>query len=229
MTGCPSDFTLDELSILGDASDGASSVRAHIAGCPACAARMRERQALAAEFRRRRKPLPSRRPWRWWLPALAAATSVLCVVALGRAPYRGAKGMAHQIFCKRGQAVFRLGSGDDVRPGDALRFELHPARPDERHAVLGSVDGSGRYSPLYPSTTEAGSVAIPDGNAPLAGSIVLDGAPGPESVVIVTGARPFSATSVRDAVLRAGPGAPLDALTGQGLSVTWVVLPKVVP
>jgi hypothetical protein len=231
MTSCPSDFSLDELSVLGDDALDAGALRAHIERCGSCARGMEERRATTAEFRAKRRALPlSRRSTlRWlWIPGAVAAL-VVCLVLVPHTPYTGAKGVAHEIYCKRGETVLRLTPGQSVRPGDALRFSLRPANPQERHAVIASVDGGGHYSPLYPPSADGASVEIPGDGSPLDGSIVLDAAPGPESLVIVTAQKPFSAAMVRQAVLRDGAGAHARTLEEQGLTVNWMTFPKVVP
>jgi hypothetical protein len=242
--GCPSHFALDDLEAQGRGSPAAGN---HPADCVRCAARQAERATQRAIFDAQQAALWTRiaaagherwrrRPGRWRL-GLAALAMGLGAVALrvtvrrseSRADsYLAPKGRTPiEIVCRRGGAVFVLGPGDDVAPGDELRFRPLPVWPEARFLQIGSVDGTGRYTPFYPDAAGAPSVALPGGTAALDGSIRLDDAPGPERVFIVTSRAPVSETEVaRLAEAGAAAGATVDRIQGEPVQSAWIVLPK---
>jgi hypothetical protein len=91
--------------------------------------------------------------------------------------------------------VVRVGNGQRLAPGDALRFVLYPSGLP--YALIASVDGAGQVSVYFPfhgeeSAAVDGAVAVP-----IAGSIVLDRAPGPERLFAIFSERPIAARLVR--------------------------------
>ena len=179
---CPSHFALDDLELHGG---GRPEVRRHIDGCRRCQGRIAERAAELPRFHETAAPLwtriaargPERRQrrrrrlWLIQLPALAVGLAAAVLVVKARtpsdgpaaAPYVGPKGRAPvEIVCRRGAATFVLAPGDDVVPGDELRFRPLPVWPDARFIQIGSVDGTGRYTPFYPPAPGAASVALPE-------------------------------------------------------------------
>jgi hypothetical protein len=244
MNGCLSEFALDDREIHGPA---APAVEAHVAACPSCRARLAERAACVAEFEQelaaptwtriaaqrgtRRRRLPGLGPF---LAALgAAAASVLLFIEVGpghRAVPLGStpKGSALvEIVCRRGAQAFRIGPGDAVAPGDALRFLPLPIWSEARYIQVGSVDGTGAYAPFYPPADDGLSVALPARGAPLEGSIRLDGAPGPERLLVVLSAAPLAARDVaRAAVAHAAGADRFDRIGGAKVVSSWIVLPK---
>jgi len=245
---CPSHFALDDREIHGGGGD--PQVGRHLEGCRRCQARLAERSAdragfegqaatlwtrIAADGQERRR---RRRRGRWRLagvrlPALVGIGAMgLWAVARHPEPrpasYVGPKGSAAvQIICRRGEAVFPLAPGDDVAPGDQLRFRPLPVWPEARFIQVGSVDGTGRYTPFYPATAGAPSVPLPADAAALDGSIRLDAAPGPERLFVVLSAQRLSETSVaRTAEAWAAGGATVDRIDGAPVASAWIVLPK---
>jgi hypothetical protein len=242
MTGCLSELALDDRQIHGRAAPAAE---AHLEGCASCRARLAERAARVAEFEatlaaptwtriqaevraRRRRAAP-----RFVLAALGtfAAAALWLVVAPGRhGPDAGPtpKGRAlAEIACRRGDQAFLLGPGDEVAPGDDLRFRPLPIDPDARYIQVGSVDGTGGYVPFYPPDDGGVSVALPARGQPLDGSIRLDGAPGPERLFIVLSPAPLATRDVaRAARAHAATGARVDRIGGAAVVSAWIVLPK---
>jgi hypothetical protein len=119
-----------------------------------------------------------------------------------------------------------IGSGDEVAPGDRLRFRPLPLWPQARYIQVGSVDGTGGYSPFYPAG-DGVSVALPVRGEPLDGSIRLDDAPGPERLFVVLSATPLSTRDVRQvAEAHAVDGERVARIGGAEVATAWIVLPK---
>jgi hypothetical protein len=241
MEACPSTFALDDREIHGGPADegAADPMTAHIAACPQCQARTAERRRLRERFERQvSDPLwariaaaPRRRAWR--LPALFASTAAVglaaAVIAIARpaGPDIRVKGQASvEMLGRRDGQVFSFAPGVTARPGDELQISVRAARPTERFVLVGSVDGTGRFSPFYPSTPDGHSVPVPTGGQPLAPPIVLDNGPGPERILVVLSSAPVSVTALAPLAERAA-GAGALAIPGvEGATVRWLVLPK---
>lgn len=244
MSGCLSEFTLDDREVHG-ATDPAAD--AHLEACASCRARLAERRARAAEFEsswatptwtRIAVAGRARRPgWRRWFTfafpfaSLAAVATVWWTVAPPRPP--GAvgptpKGRAlAEIVCRRGDRTFVVGPGDEVAPGDALRFRPLPIWSEARYVQVGSVDGTGTYAPFYPPGDDGASVPLPAPGTALEGSIRLDDAPGPERLFVVLSTAPLPAREVaRAALAHASRGEDVDRIGGARVLTTWIVLPK---
>ena len=84
------------------------------------------------------------------------------------------------------------------------------AHPDQRYVTVGSVDGTGRFSPFYPANLDGHSVTLPALGQPLGPPIVLDAAPGPERIVVVRSARPLSVAAVAAQVVVGVDASKLD-------------------
>ena len=206
-------------------------VDAHAGRCARCTTRRSEHQAAVAHFRAavlartlpliasRRRPLRAR----LWgvaiaLPALAVALLVLTRQFDGwrvegrRAAVIGVKGddlmqvfALHHSEAPGGGApsVVRVGNGQRLAPGDALRFVLYPSGLP--YALIASVDGAGQVSVYFPFHGEESAAVDGALVVPIAGSIVLDRAPGPERLFAIFSERPIAARLVRQ--LLAGPAA----------------------
>ena len=61
----------------------------------------------------------------------------------------------------------------------------------DRYVLVGSVDGSGQLARFYPAAADGCAVALPAGDEPLGGSIVVDEAPGPERIVVLVSHQPL--------------------------------------
>lgn len=245
MDACPSTFALDDAELHG--GPGAAAVARHVDSCDRCQTRRVRRTALGHHFEAAvREPLWSRvdaarrrRPW--WrrlglaAPALAVAAAVV-VVATGHrgthqgtyeTTYHGTKGdLAIELAVRRVGAVFAVAPTTEVRPGDELQLTVHAARAAGGGFVLvGSVDGTGKFSPFYPASLEGHSVALPPPGTPLAPPVVLDGAPGPERIVVVLSERPLEAR-VLAPLVEARASNLAEALGVGELVVRWIVLSK---
>lgn len=201
----PSFLELDRVAL---GAPAAPATRAHLEGCERCRAHLaRAREA---------GPVPAwalqlgdrpRRAW-WSGPRLAiagglvaAAAALLLVVVVGeqrarvaRAPETATAGPAIAakgspevvVHLKRGEVVSTWDGVSPVRPGDLLRLEVVPG--ENRHVQVLTRDGgpAGRLLVLYSAALEprAGAVALPF-------ALEVDGAPGPETVIVVLSRAPL--------------------------------------
>jgi uncharacterized protein DUF4384 len=90
--------------------------------------------------------------------------------------------------------------------GDAIRFFVEASAAD--HVLIGSVDGSGRATIYYPFGGRQSAALDPRRAVEIPGSIVLDGAPGPERVFAIFSRGPLSWDPVRRALVTLGEGGP---------------------
>jgi hypothetical protein len=243
MSTCLSDYALDGL-ILDDS--GSAQALAHLQICEACQRRREERVAFAQEFERVeadhfwkcvRRGHQRRRRWVLGL-ALPSVLTVVCVMTIWLArqdgvplgTYLGAKGASSmEIRCRRAGKTFAVHSQDSVQAGDELRFIPHPSSSAFRYVQVASIDGTGRYSPFYPSDLRASSLPLPSPGDPLAGSIRLDGAPGPERLFFVYSSVPLSVALVEQAARAQVANLQSAKDIGGGESESgWTVLPKTV-
>lgn len=238
MNACPSTFALDDAEIHGGALTDA--VARHLADCDRCRARNAQRDRLAHRFDGAlAAPLwsrvdgarhRSRRRWWWGLaaPALAGLAAIVLLARPGTS-YRATKGdVTVEVAGRRAGAVFAVDGVTEVSPGDELQFTVRSARATtEPYVLVGSVDGTGRFSPFYPGSLEGGSVPLPSGGAPLAPPVVLDEAPGPERIVVVLSERPLDVRTLAPLVEARAAASDLNGALGAGeTSVRWIVLGK---
>ncbi|HSS39863.1 MAG TPA: hypothetical protein VLT58_13945, partial [Polyangia bacterium] len=202
MDACPSSFAWDDHDI--HATPFPEAVARHVDVCPRCRLIGKRREAsqqlfatrIAVPLRQRLATVPRRR-WTLWPTALiaaaGAAVSLFAVVQLRRVdavPYIGAKGeVAVELAGRRSGRVFPVDSDTVAEPGDELELTVRGASGSP-YVLVGSVDGTGWFSPFYPTTLDGRSLTVPSGGRPLAPPIVLDDAPGPERIVIVLSAAP---------------------------------------
>jgi hypothetical protein len=198
---------LDVLRLAGDTGAAEAPARAHLAGCLLCQRRQADRRQQATAFERHRLPALLARPpgrsrrsaiWLLGLGLPAAAGLALRAWTRTGEPQLGIKGppAALRLVVRRGADVFEVQDGDQLAPGDALRFVV--AEPPHPHLLVASVDGAGQVSVYFPFGG--------DGSAPIdtrtavevpAGSIVLDRTPGPERVFALFSPAPLAAAPVR--------------------------------
>jgi len=243
MDGCPSTFALDDAEIHG--GPAAMTIAQHLDECLPC----RKRRAQRDEYGRRfdsalgpplwsRIDVARRGQHRRWIRPFGLAAPLLAAVAVavlvvGRSPdvYRATKGdLAIEIAARRADAVFVVDPGTDVRAGDELQFTVRDARAAGHYVLVGSVDGTGKFSPFYPGSVDGHSVPLPPPGAPLAPPVVLDEAPGPERIVVVLSEHPIE---VRVLVPMAESGASTPDLVaaitdagGGAATARWIVVEK---
>jgi hypothetical protein len=132
-------------------------------------------------------PRPANTPFpRNWLAAIAlAAAALLAVLAWPRDPVVQFKGDVELSTWELRDGSLVPYEGGAKGRGDTLGFRVRPAA--HRSAVVLSVDGAGAVTVFWPETGDAPLPLVPaaDGVATLPGSVVLDGAPGPEVFVAV--------------------------------------------
>lgn len=217
-------LTLDAFAL--DALDGAAGarVRDHLATCATCQADHAAAAARRAHFTHHVLPLgpPQRRSrhlaWlalRFALPALAAALIAIAAWPRGAPPAGDGElaikgGASWQVFAHRAGQTFAVHDGARLGDGDQIRFVVEPA--GARYLLVASVDGLGQATIYYPYGA-AMSAPIAGDRIELAGSIVLDAAPGPERVFALFSDAPIAAAAVQGA-LRAVAAAGPDAIRG---------------
>jgi hypothetical protein len=212
--GCLSEYQLDRLRAGELAPARAEAVRAHVTGCPACAAKLATIEDARRAFvqaappfpapppsaRRRRAPLLAVAS----LGAAAAAALALFVLPDHPAGLTRTKGGHHVTYFVEGPGGLRAGApGEPVRPGERVQLVLERAA-GSFVAVLGR-DGSGRAVILHP---EQGALTpLPEGErVSLPFSVQIDDAPGPEEIHVLLCASPVAVEPVR-AALSAPAGA----------------------
>jgi hypothetical protein len=172
---------------------------------------------------------PPKRSWlRWFVPAsaLAAAAAVILVVLKrgGDSPGRpngddlAVKGddVSLVVHLASGDSSTRLSTGDSVRPGDRIRFEIGATKPGYV-AVIG-IDGSGKPSIYHPDGGTA-PAAFDPANRLVPGAIELDATPGAERFIVLYSDRPFAF----DVVV---PALAMNSALPPGISKAEVVLEK---
>jgi len=181
--------------------DTAAHVRDHLASCPACRDAETTAAELRAQFATRVLPrgLPVRQApsWRWLVvPALAALVLLLLVLRQPAEPMPAfaVKGAASwQVFANRDGQTFSVGDGFMQADGDRLRFVV---RPDSaRYLLVASIDGRGAATIYHPYGGDQ-SASIEGEQVEIAGSIVLDDAPGPEAIYAILSDRPIASAVV---------------------------------
>jgi hypothetical protein len=205
---------VDALALDALDHDTAARVRDHLARCARCSSDQKDAAELREQFARSVLPrgLRVRPPRRWaWLavPAVVVAVAVL-ILALWRPPERddalAIKGEASwRVFANRDGQTFAVRDETELAPGDRIRFVVLP--DGARYLLVVSVDGRGAVTIYYPYNG-AHSASIEGDRFELAGSIVLDDAPGPERIYAILSDHPV-ASAVVTAQLRqlAGGGA----------------------
>ena len=210
---CPSEFVLDEVLTHG----ASPTIGAHVGACERCQERVAARRADGERFAPFAPDLgrgggggaPRRRP-RWLRGlvvapiGLAAALAVLLLVRHhaaddGPATYVGPKGgFALAVAARRGGALFMADAAHPARAGDELRFI--PSAAPGRFIAIVSQDGRRELTLFYPARPDADSPPVPPAGEALPGGIVLDDAPGPERLFVVSSARPLRGAEVQAAV-----------------------------
>ncbi|HEY6907941.1 MAG TPA: zf-HC2 domain-containing protein [Myxococcales bacterium] len=205
---CLSALQLDRFAT-GELDDAAAAeVRAHLQTCPQCSQAvesMRPREPLPAL---RAVPLRPRRPIRLVaaVAGVAAAAGVLLVLrpSVPRERSKGS-GFALGMYVQHGGEVRRAGAGEEVAPGDAVRFVV--TVPADGYVAVLSLDAQGRGSIYYPAGPRAAPVsrgsdlALPLGTR-------LDATVGEERIVGLFCAAPVDLEPLRAALERGGSAVP---------------------
>lgn len=212
---CPSSFALDAFRLGLD-----TTLSDHVQGCSRCAAWLSDQERLEVEVAHLwvsaelKPPRPTKTPLKFFLalalPVVAGAAMILFLV-MPRPPTETAKGgpTLVQIARLRTGILSWLSPTNDLRPNDSIRFFIHRNDPGDRYALIGSVDGSQQLAHFYPSSSHGCSVSLPSDGEAIAGSIVIDEAPGPERIVVMLSHHPLCWPAVDEAVRSFGLGDPL--------------------
>jgi hypothetical protein len=173
------------------------SVRVHLAGCERCrrtAEEMRSDRDATELPRLRLLSVAShvadegKRPSRAWrvraaaaATGLAAAAALLMILRPGGPDERiKGPGFALAMYVQHGGEVRRVGPGEAIAPGDAVRFAV--TTPVEAYVAILSLDAKGRASIYYP--LGASAQPLPAGeDVPLPLGTRLDETLGEERVV----------------------------------------------
>ncbi len=234
---CPPAAMLEAMSAGEAAPD---TTRHHVEGCPHCNGQLAALTSGREAFVRARPPelflrqlerRASSRPRpvlsRLW-PLLGASVPLLALLVLAPRLLQEnqvrTKGDAFRVVVSRaGGAPELLGPDAQVRAGDALRFAYEA--PEAGHLLVLELDGRGAASVFYPygSTTSAPLAAGQRDFLP--GSVVLDDAPGPESLFAVFSPRPLEAAPLLEA-LRTQAGRPEPTLSCPDCRVSTLRLQK---
>lgn len=122
---------------------------------------------------------------RWLGLAGLLVVAALAFVFLRPAPadHYATRGPELVLHLADGGVMDRYVAGTPVGEGDALGFEI---REEGHHSVVVlSVDGSGAVSTFYPDQGTEPVALDGEGRTRLEGSVILDGAPGPEVFLAV--------------------------------------------
>ena len=243
MNTCLSEFALDDL-IIND--DGTSHQAAsHLQTSDDCRQRYESRRAVLEHFEREQalvfwhktrrgylRRRGTRRVFVLGIPfGLAAACAFAFLARSGPSPtgsYLAAKGTAAlEIHCRRAGRTYPLRLEDPVEPADELRFVPRPSSSAVHFVQVASIDGTGRFTPFYPSSSAASSVPLPSPGQPLDGSIRLDFAPGPERLIFVFSPESLSVSQVEQAARQhLGDLRALSDIAGIAVESGWIVLDK---
>lgn len=180
---------------LGQSESG--QVQVHLSGCERCrrAAEVMRADRDATELPRLRllslaprSVVDEKRPSRdWKMRAAAAATGLAAAAALllifkpaGSGERIKGPGFALAMYVQHGGEVRRVGPGEAIARGDAVRFAV--TTPAKAYVAILSVDPKGRASIYYPQSASA--QPLPAGeDMPLPLGTRLDDTAGEERVV----------------------------------------------
>ena len=212
---------LDLLALGQCSSDHVARIEEHSLACPVCAARRAEhgewgRHFRATVFPRTIEGICERQkfvlPWRWMLGLAVPLAGCVLLLALGHGQQLslveqpgqpaelGIKGSTARVFARRNRAnaaeVTRVGDGERLAAGDALRFVLLPT--GRRYVLIASIDGAGQINVYHPFHGQASAEVDPKGTVSVPDSIVLDQAPGPERIFFIHSQEPLQVHMVRE-------------------------------
>jgi hypothetical protein len=182
----------------------------------------------AIDQRVARAARPARRfaSWQWAVSggALAALAATVALVIFMRRPpprpeddlrFKG-DGVALVVHAASAAGSRRLATGDTVRPGDRVRFEV--SVPRHGYVAVVGIDGTGAHTVYYPPGALPGSrepaEIDPRSAGVLPGAFELDDTPGDERFYAVYAERPFPVGEPLFAGLDGGSG-PADVAVAQ--------------
>lgn len=121
--------------------------------------------------------------------------------------YVGVKGdEAVRAYLRRAGEISPLVDGDDVQPGDAIRFFVDARRG--HHVLMVSIDGAQQVSVYFPFGGDGSQELAPGAEQELPGAVELDATLGDERLWILMSSAPIAVATIRPALDRiAGGGA----------------------
>lgn len=146
---------------------------------------------------------PRRRNW-WplWVTAVILATAGLALLVArprvdppAAVPYGGkrgaslAKSAGLKVLWQRGLELQVLKPGTALRSGDVIRFVVRADRP--RYLEIRARDAAGKERIVYPGGGPGTPSALVKPDQALEGVMILDAAPGKETVMSLFGDSPF--------------------------------------
>lgn len=225
---CISDWALDQVATGEATTAQAHAIRAHLAGCAACAQAARAHaeaaEAFVAGLDKRVEaaltavpPVPVRRRAAMAAGAFAAALGAWALLARPVPPVTRSKGGFSLVtYVQAGGAPARLYFGEPLGPGDRVQFRYHGDRAGFLAAVSRASDGT--VSVFYPLGEHAAVVSA-GRDVQLASAVELDASTGREVVVAVRCERAFPVAALAEMVRRepgdarsSAPVLPLDSL-----------------
>jgi hypothetical protein len=194
----------------------AESIRAHVSLCAGCSTALAGMRGVREELRSLPLPpalLARRAPWKpraaWGALGLALAAGLLLVLrpAMPTERSKGA-GPTLAMYVQHGDEVRRAGPGDEVSPGDAVRFAV--TTPVPAYVAVLSLDPAGRAFVYFPDGDQAervgagSEVALPLGTR-------LDATRGEERLLGLFCSAPVPLEPLRRGLEESAGEAPLPA------------------
>ncbi len=224
---CLSALRLDRWMMGELGAADAETVGTHVSACAACSAAAAGMRGVREEVRGLPLPLALGRPSpRRGVPAgaiaglgLALAASLVVVL---RAPSTGDRakgtGLALTMYVQHGEEVRRAAPGENVAPGDAVRFAVSLRAP--AYVAVLSLDPAGRAWVYFPPAPRA--APVPAGTeVPLPLGTRLDATTGEERLLGLFCASAVELEPVRQALEQGQDASPLPA-DCQGLRWSFV-------
>jgi hypothetical protein len=203
-----------EAALHGVEGADVAGVKAHLAQCERCRSRADEVRTERAHFERLVLPRTIEamgeavgRRARWaplrllrWTPLLLAPVAAMLLFLVTplsalRGPdvlRKGAPSVA--VYALRGDRVFQVADGEQLRPGDRLRFEVDPGGLP--YLLLVSIDAAGRPNVYAPYGGVESLAVDPHSRFVSPGSIELDAATGPERLFVLLSRAPLPTAEV---------------------------------
>ena len=153
---------------------------------------LRRRAAEAPADAAAPPPANDTRGFARWRPLIAVAVAAVALLiaapVLLQGPERGTgitikAPEALSLYQREGEVLEPYEPGTALGEGDTIGFKV--THQGHRSVVVMSVDGNGTVSVFYPESGEAPEPLPKEGKIALPGSVILDGAPGPEVFVAV--------------------------------------------
>ncbi len=222
-----STFALEAYLLDGEDAKRRTQVESHLRECERCRDAIAELRRLHAEFNQ--ELLPSGPPVSsvavqespWYrkatliAPLLASAAAVALFATwvgddgLQSSPTPAIQAKGESTFivlARRGERVFQLDpQGNDLQPGDALRFVLTTGGANEGYLIVASVDEDNNTNIYFPQEGQDGRISQP-GRWELPGSVVLDDKSGSERVFALLSKQRLKPEDVRRALTELGRG-----------------------